>query len=56
MHAKINISRGKGIEILLRNLKTMKELTVMQGKDMDLALGAAQGVRPMVVNLKGLCR
>ena len=39
MHAKISISRGKRIGTLLRNLTTMKELTFLQDKDMDLGPG-----------------
>ena len=39
MHAKINISRGKHVGILLRNLTTVKELTALQDKDMGQGLG-----------------
>ena len=38
IHAKISISRGKHIGILLRDLTTMKELTALQNKDMGLRL------------------
>ena len=38
LHAKISISRGKHIEILPRNLITVKELIVQQNKDMGLGL------------------
>ena len=39
VHAKVSISRGKHIGILLPNLPTMKELTALQDKDMGLGLG-----------------
>ena len=44
MHAERSISRGKHFGILLRDLTTIKELAVLQDKDMAMGLGLGKYV------------